>query len=94
LKYCNDHSLAVAPQGGNTGLVGGSVPVFDEIVLSLSRMNKIRSFDSTSGILVVDAGVILETADTYLAERNYIFPLDLGAKAADNSGSSDSTRSR
>jgi FAD/FMN-containing dehydrogenase len=82
LKYCNEHSLAVVPQGGNTGLVGGSVPVFDEIVLNLGRMNKIRSFDSTSGILVVDAGVILEVADTYLAERNYIFPLDLGAKGS------------
>jgi FAD/FMN-containing dehydrogenase len=41
--------LAVVPQGGNTGLVGGSVPVFDEIVLSLSNMNQIRSFDSVSG---------------------------------------------
>ena len=82
LKYCNEHALAVVPQGGNTGLVGGSVPVFDEIVLNLGRMNKIRSFDSTSGILVADAGVILETADTYLAERNHIFPLDLGAKGS------------
>jgi FAD/FMN-containing dehydrogenase len=34
LKYCNEKKLAVVPQGGNTGLVGGSVPVFDEIVLS------------------------------------------------------------
>lgn len=41
--------LAVVPQGGNTGLVGGSVPVFDEIVLSLQNMNKIRGFDSVSG---------------------------------------------
>jgi len=41
--------LAVVPQGGNTGLVGGSVPVFDEIVLSLANMNQIRSFDSVSG---------------------------------------------
>ena len=74
--------LAVVPQGGNTGLVGGSVPVFDEIVLSMSRMNNIRSFDQLSGVLVVDAGVILEEADNYLAERNHIFPLDLGAKGS------------
>lgn len=33
LKYCDSRSLAVVPQGGNTGLVGGSVPVFDEVVL-------------------------------------------------------------
>ena len=82
LKYCNDNSLAVVPQGGNTGLVGGSVPVFDEIVVSLTLMDKIRNFDETSGILVVDAGVILEVADNYLAERKHIFPLDLGAKGS------------
>lgn len=80
LKYCNDNLIAVNPQGGNTGLVGGSVPVFDEIVLNLSRMNKIHSFDDVAGILVADAGVVLETADNYVAEKGYIFPLDLGAK--------------
>lgn len=82
LKYCNKHLLAVVPQGGNTGLVGGSVPVFDEVVISTSRMNKIRSFDDVSGILVVDAGVILEIADQFLAKKNHIFPLDLGAKGS------------
>lgn len=82
LKYCNDRKLAVVPQGGNTGLVGGSVPVFDEIVLNTSRMNKIRSFDETSGVLIADAGVILEVADQYLAERQHLFPLDLGAKGS------------
>lgn len=80
LKYCNDNLIAVNPQGGNTGLVGGSVPVFDEIVINLARMNKVRSFDDVSGIFVADAGVVLETADNYLAEHGHIFPLDLGAK--------------
>ena len=82
LKFCNDNMLAVVPQGGNTGLVGGSVPVFDEIVVSLAKMNNIRSFDDVSGILVADAGVILEVADQFLAEKNHIFPLDLGAKGS------------
>ncbi|KAH6881639.1 hypothetical protein BKA58DRAFT_371921 [Alternaria rosae] len=82
LKYCNDNMLAVVPQGGNTGLVGGSVPVFDEIVINMQRMNEIRSFDEVSGILVADAGVILENADNFLAEKNHIFPLDLGAKGS------------
>ncbi|TAQ87239.1 hypothetical protein B7494_g4427 [Chlorociboria aeruginascens] len=82
LKYCNNNMLAIVPQGGNSGLVGGSVPVFDEIVINMSRMNEIRSFDELSGTLVVDAGVILEVADHYLAERNHIFPLDLGAKGS------------
>ncbi|KAF2177459.1 hypothetical protein K469DRAFT_603293 [Zopfia rhizophila CBS 207.26] len=82
LKYCNDNLLAVVPQGGNTGLVGGSVPVFDEIVINLQKMNGIRSFDEVSGVLVADAGVILEVADSFLAEKNHIFPLDLGAKGS------------
>ena len=82
LKYCNDNMLAVVPQGGNTGLVGGSVPVFDEIVVNLSRLANIRSFDEVSGILVADAGVILEMADNFLSEKKHIFPLDLGAKGS------------
>ena len=82
LKYCNDNKLAVVPQGGNSGLVGGSVPVFDEIVISTSRMNNIRSFDDVSGVLVVDGGCILEVVDNFLAEQNHIFPLDLGAKGS------------
>lgn len=82
LKYCNDKMLAVVPQGGNSGLVGGSVPVFDEIVVNTSRMNNIRLFDEVSGTLVVDAGCILEVVDHFLAEKNHIFPLDLGAKGS------------
>ncbi|KAI5953330.1 AIP2 [Candida jiufengensis] len=82
LKYCNEHNLAVVPQGGNTGLVGGSIPIFDEIIINTSSINQIRSFDPVSGILKVDAGVILENADQYLREQGYIFPLDLGAKGS------------
>ena len=91
LKYCNEQKLAVVPQGGNSGLVGGSVPVFDEIVISLSRMDKIRSFDDITGTLVADAGCILEVADKYLSERGYIFPLDLGAKGSCHIGGNVAT---
>ena len=91
LKYCNERRLAVVPQGGNTGLVGGSVPVFDEIVISMGRMNQIHSFDEVSGALVMDAGCILEVADQYLAQRGYIFPLDLGAKGSCHVGGNLST---
>lgn len=82
LRYCNDNCIAVVPQGGNTGLVGGSIPVFDEVVLSLHYLNQIREFDGVSGILKCDAGLILENADQFLAEHGYIFPLDLGAKGS------------
>jgi len=49
LKYCYKRDIAICVQGGNTGLVGGSVPVFDEIILSTSAMNKIISFNKLSG---------------------------------------------
>lgn len=82
LKYCSANKLPVVPQGGNTGLVGGSNPIFDEIILLLTNLNQIRSFDEVLGILKCDAGVILENADNFLAEKGYIFPLDLGAKGS------------
>lgn len=91
LKYCNDNMLAVVPQGGNTGLVGGSVPVFDEIVINMSRMNQIRSFDEVSGVLTVDAGTVLEVTDNFLAEKGYIFPLDLAAKGSCHIGGNVAT---
>lgn len=59
LKYCNARSLAVVPQGGNTGLVGGSNPVFDEIIVNTTRMNKILGFDESYGIVTSESGCVL-----------------------------------
>lgn len=91
LKYCNEHLIAVNPQGGNSGLVGGSVPVFDEVVIQMGKMNKIRSFDDVSGILVADGGVIMQEADDYLVQRGYVYPLDLGAKGSAQLGGNVAT---
>lgn len=91
LKFCNTHNLAVCPQGGNTGLVGGSVPVFDEIVLSTTLMNQIISVDDISGAVVCQSGCILETLDSHLAKYDLMVPLDLGAKASCNIGGNVST---
>ncbi|KAJ2019359.1 D-lactate ferricytochrome c oxidoreductase [Coemansia sp. RSA 2337] len=91
LRYCNTHNIAVVPQGGNTGLVGGSVPVHDEIVLSLRNMNKIRSYDELSGILVCDAGCVLEELGNYVGERGHVMPLDLGAKGSCHIGGNVAT---
>lgn len=49
VKHCWERRIAIVPQGGNTGLVGGSVPINDEVVLNLSNMSKVRSFDAVSG---------------------------------------------
>jgi FAD/FMN-containing dehydrogenase len=103
VRYCSENTIAVVPQGGNTGLVGespwcvlllttgGGVPIHDEVVLSLAHLNKVRSFNTVSNVLVSDAGVILEAADNYLAERGFIFPLDLGAKGSCHIGGNVAT---
>ncbi|OXG93163.1 D-lactate dehydrogenase [Cryptococcus neoformans A2-102-5] len=82
VKWCDKNNVAVVPQGGNTGLVGGSTPIHDELILSLSSLNSIRSFDPISGILTAEAGLILEQADSFLASKGFAFPLDLGAKGS------------
>lgn len=82
MAHCHQRRIAVCPQGGNTGLVGGSVPIFDEVVLSTKRMDQVVSIDDVSGILVCEAGCILEQLDGTLAERGLRMPLDLGAKGS------------
>ncbi|KAI8089043.1 uncharacterized protein BX664DRAFT_332036 [Halteromyces radiatus] len=91
LKYCNDQRLAVVPQGGNTGVSGGAIPVFDEIIINTSKMNKIRSFDPVSGIVIADAGVILEELDQAIEPHGFTVPLDLGAKGSCQLGGNVST---
>jgi len=82
VKWCWDKRIGVVPQGGNTSLVGGSVPLNDEVIISLTNMSKVRSFDPISGILVADAGCILQSLTDYVAPHDHIMPLDLGAKGS------------
>ncbi|PON99553.1 Glycolate oxidase subunit [Trema orientale] len=91
LNYCNSRSLAVVPQGGNTGLVGGSVPVYDEVIINVGLMNSVISFDKVSGILVCEAGCILENLITFLDTQGFVMPLDLGAKGSCQIGGNVST---
>ncbi|CAH0557517.1 unnamed protein product [Brassicogethes aeneus] len=91
VSFCNEHKVAICPQGGNTGLVGGSVPVFDEVVLSLSQMNQVLDINDTSGVLVCEAGCILENLDERLSDHGLMMPLDLGAKGSCHIGGNVST---
>ncbi|XP_059640706.1 D-2-hydroxyglutarate dehydrogenase, mitochondrial isoform X2 [Cornus florida] len=91
IKYCNSRCLAVVPQGGNTGLVGGSVPVFDEVIINMGSMNNVISFDKVSGVLVCEAGCILENLVSFLDNQGFIMPLDLGAKGSCQIGGNVST---
>ena len=62
LKLANETRTAVVPQGGNTGLVGGQIPFDGELILSLTRLDKIREVDAASNTITVEAGVVLQKA--------------------------------
>eukprot|EP00047_Mylnosiga_fluctuans_P022669 m.124067 g.124067 ORF g.124067 m.124067 type:complete len:493 (-) comp9342_c0_seq4:1100-2578(-) len=91
LKHCNERKIAVTPQGGNTGLVGGGVPVHDEVVLSLSLMDKVISIDDVSGVVVCQAGCVLQALEERLERNGFAMPLDLGAKGSCQIGGNVST---
>ncbi len=65
--------------------------MFDEVVLSLSRMKRILHFDDASGIVSAEAGLIKQDLDTYLLEKGYILPYDLAAKGSCSIGGNIAT---
>ena len=82
LAACTELDVPVVPQAGNTGMVGGSVPRAGEVVLSVERLGAIEAFDEASATVTVQAGVVLETLQGYLAERGYDMPVDLGGRGS------------
>ena len=80
LAACSELDVPLVPQAGNTGMVGGGVPRAGEVVLSVERLNAIEAFDEASATVRVQAGVVLETLQNYLAERGYDMPVDLGGR--------------
>ncbi|MDR2214819.1 MAG: FAD-binding oxidoreductase, partial [Nevskiaceae bacterium] len=91
LRYCNDHNIAVQPQGGRTGLAGGSVPLGPCVVISMERMRTIRELDIAAGTITVDAGVVMETVQKTADENELFFPLDLGGRGSCQIGGNVST---
>jgi len=83
LAYCHTNRIGVVPQAGNTGLVGGSIPMSSsEIIVSVERMKDIISFDPTTGILTGQAGGILQDWQDYARDNRVILPIDLGSKGS------------
>ncbi|MGC4029045.1 MAG: FAD-binding oxidoreductase [Steroidobacteraceae bacterium] len=82
LGYCNEHGVAVQPQGGLTGLAGGAVPVGPCVVLSLERMRAIKELDAEAGTITVEAGVAMEAVQKAADAADLFFPLDLGARGS------------
>ena len=87
------HRIALVPQGGNTSMVGGATPGADggSAILSMRRMNRIRSLSAEEGSAVAEAGVILSELHDAAAAAGYRFPLTLGAKGSATIGGLIST---
>src|SRR3954471_18057464 len=81
-KLATGHRIALVPQGGNTGLVGGQTPHHGEVVVSMRRMDRIREVDTASNTMTCEAGVILQNAQQRAADADRLFPLSLGAEGS------------
>ena len=84
VKICNFTRTPIIPQGGNTGLVGGSVPRRNkgEIILNLGKLDKIRKINLTDKTITLESGCILENVKKELSKFNMVFPLSLGSKGS------------
>ncbi|HWM42109.1 MAG TPA: FAD-binding oxidoreductase [Burkholderiales bacterium] len=93
VALCGREGVAVVPQGGNTGLVGGSVPTGAqrEIVLALGRMNRIRALDVLNDTVTAEAGCVLATVQRAADEAGRLFPLSLAAEGSCQIGGNLST---
>ena len=91
LKLANDTATPIVPQGGNTGLVGGQIPLHDEIVLSLNRLDRIREVDPTSNTLTCEAGVTLQRAREAAAAVDRLYPQVLPSEGTCTIGGNLST---
>ncbi|MCX7171864.1 MAG: FAD-binding oxidoreductase [Proteobacteria bacterium] len=94
---CAAADVAMVPQGGNTGLVGGATPCAPashpngEVVVSLARMNRIRAIDIDNNTMTVDAGCILQQVQDAAAAAGRLFPLSLAAEGSATIGGNLST---
>jgi FAD/FMN-containing dehydrogenase len=77
LLLAHAHGLAVVPQSGNTGLVGGQIPMHGEVLLSVGRLKRIRALDPAGYTMTVEAGVTLAEAQAAADNVGRLFPLSL-----------------
>jgi len=84
VRVCSEASIGVVPQGGNTGYCGGATP-FDavsQILLNLSRMDRVREIDPVGFTMTVEAGLVLARAQAVAEEQDLLFPLSMGSEGS------------
>ena len=84
MRACAQAGVSIVPQGGNTGLVEGSVPDADgkQVILSLRRMQAVRAIDLANMTVTVEAGCVLQSLQEAVQEAGMLFPLSLGAEGS------------
>ena len=84
VRYCADQQIGIVPQGGNTSYCGGATPRAgnNEIVVSLRRMNRIRSVDALNDSMTAEAGCVLEPLQEAAAAANRLLPMSLGSEGS------------
>lgn len=80
MKLCHAARQPIVPQGGNSGLVNGSVAKAREMILSLERMDAIEGVNADNRTMTVDAGVVLMNAQSHADENGFLLPLDMGSR--------------
>ena len=93
VRLAGEHRVPLVPQGGNTSMVGGATPPEDgsALILSLRRMNRVRSIEPAASRCVAEAGVVLQSLHETVARQGLRFPLTLGAKGSATIGGLVST---
>jgi FAD/FMN-containing dehydrogenase len=84
LRACAAHGASVVPQGGNTGLVGGGVPdsTGTQVLLSLTRLNRVRAIDRANLTLTAEAGCVLQALQQAASDAGLLLPLSLAAEGS------------
>jgi FAD/FMN-containing dehydrogenase len=93
VKLCAAHGARIVPQGGNTGLVAGAVPILgpDQVILSFSRLRAVRDVDLLSDTITVEAGLTLAAVQQEAVKANRFFPVSLAAEGTAEIGGVIST---
>ena len=93
VKVLAQARIGIVPQGGNTSLCGGSVPDASgrQVVVNLSRMNRVRAVDAENNTMTVEAGCVLAQLQSVAAEHDRLFPLSLAAEGSCEIGGNLST---
>jgi len=91
VRWANEQHVAIVPSGGRTGLSGGAVAANGELVLSLTRMQRVLEFNPIDRLLRVQPGLTLEAAQAAAREHGLIYPVDLGSRGSCSIGGNIAT---